>query len=178
MYLGIYDNITIQNLKLKGTKPLLIRVLEPSYLKSSIPYGIKNINEYVDILELYFDDIINQNIQKSSDYIYFSKDMAKSLNVFILKNDFDEIAVHCSAGISRSPAIGLCISKILDNKSIENEIINYSHFIPNKQVLEVFNSFNYVKKIVSKEIVFRNPEIYHFNDASKDLIDFLDYDER
>lgn len=60
---------------------------------------------------MYFDDILVPKLQSNS--VFFTTEMAKKLNQFILENDFDEIAIHCSAGISRSPAIGLCVAKIL-----------------------------------------------------------------
>lgn len=162
MYFGIYDYRTIQSLKPKTDNAVLIRVLEPSYQVSGIPYDIENIGDYKNVLELYFHDITDTKIQLPNNFIYFSKDLSKKLNNFILENNFDEIAIHCSAGISRSPAIGLCVSKILENMEMENMILSYSHFIPNKQILETFNSFNYITKPFNGEIVFRNLEVYGF----------------
>ena len=160
MYFGIYDYRTIQYLKPKTDNAVLIRILEPSYQISGIPYVIENIKDYNNVLELYFHDITNTQIQLLNTAISFSKDLAKQLNNFILENDFDEIAIHCSAGISRSPAIGLCVSKILQSQEMEDMILSYSHFIPNKQILETFNSFNYITKPFNGKIIFRNLELY------------------
>lgn len=178
MYFGIYDNYTIRKLELKGEKPILIRILEPSYLKSKIPYKIQNLDKYNNVLELYFDDILIPKFQKNS--IFFSIEMAKELNRFILENDFDEIAIHCNAGISRSPAIGICVAKILNSEKMQQQISNYTHFFPNRQVLDVFNSFNFIRKNVSNNlpIIFRNLDIYNFCDIDNKLIDemFIDID--
>lgn len=162
MYFGIYDYRTIQSLKPKADNAVLIRILEPSWEISGCPYVIKNIEDYNNVLELYFHDITNSQIQLPNTAIGFSKDLAKKLNHFILENDFDEIAIHCSAGISRSPAIGLCVSKILQNKEMEDMILSYSHFIPNKQILEIFNSFNYITKPFNGKMIFRNLEFGEF----------------
>ena len=173
MYFGIYDNKTIRQLELKGSKAILIRILEPSYLKNGIPYEIKNIDKYVNVLELYFDDILIPKLQRKS--VFFSNEMAKKLNQFILENDFDEIAIHCNAGISRSPAIGLCVAKILNAKDMGQQITNYTHFFPNKQILDTFDSFDFVCKsgFNNYDIIFRNLEIYNFSDKNNNEIDKL-----
>ena len=41
-------------------------------------------------------------------------------------------------------------------------ILSYSHFIPNKQILEIFNSFNYITKPFNGKIIFRNLEFGEF----------------
>ena len=173
MYFGIYDNKTIRNLELKGSKAILIRILEPSYLKNGIPYEIKNLDEYYNVLELYFDDILVPKLQRK--FVFFSIEMAKKLNQFILDNDFDEIAIHCNAGISRSPAIGLCVAKILKSKDMEQQISNHIHFLPNNQILTTFDSFDLVCKNSSNnnDIIFRNLELYNFSNRSNNEMDKL-----
>lgn len=158
---------------MKGSKAILIRILEPSYLKNGIPYEIKNLDKYVNVLELYFDDILIPKFQSNS--VFFSTEMAEKLNQFILKNDFDEIAIHCSAGISRSPAIGLCVAKILKSTDMEQQITNYTHFLPNKQILDTFASFDFVCKnsFSSNYSIFRNLEVYNFSNIKNNKIDKL-----
>ena len=173
MYFGIYDDMTVRKLELKGSKSILIRILEPSYLKNGIPYEIKNLDKYVNVLELYFDDIQIPRLQRKS--VFFTNEMAKKLNQFILENDFDEIVIHCNAGISRSPAIGLCVAKILNSKNMEQQITNYTHFLPNKQILDTFESFDFRLKNISNdnEIIFRNLELYNFSEIDNNKIDKL-----
>lgn len=145
MYFNICDSVSIRNYSLKGNKSILIRILEPSYKLNGIPYIISNIEKYKDILELYIEDTLidleNKNI--------FDYKKAKILNDFILKNDFDEVIVHCSLGISRSPAIMICIAMILNNVELENIIKNKYRFY-NLYIVDVFKKSNYsVKKLVS-----------------------------
>lgn len=146
MYFNIYDDVSIRNYNLKGKKAILIRILEPSYKVSGIPYIINNINQYKDILELYIEDTIigSQIINKENVFDY---EKAKILNDFILKNDFDEVVVHCSLGISRSPAIMICIAKMLNNSKLEN-IIKERYKFYNEYIVNVFERTNYSIKIV------------------------------
>lgn len=140
MYWGIYDDYTIRMLKPKGKRALLVRALEPSYLEKGIPYKIYTLNQYVDVLELYFHDISEiVSDEFYNRYRLFNEYMARELIDFIERNDFDEINIHCSAGISRSSALMICVSKIIGNEEIEQEIYKSSRFIPNQLVLSVFN---------------------------------------
>ena len=137
MYWGIYSSEHIQHLKLKGKRPILIRALEPLYKEGKIPYEIPNINKYIDVLELYFDDITDERVDKK--FVLFNRDMSYKLIDFINKNEFDEIVVHCAMGISRSSALMICISKILNLPQIEEVIIKSNRFNPNKLVLKIFS---------------------------------------
>lgn len=144
MYFNICNDVNIKNFKLKGQKSILIRLLEPSYLVTGIPYDIDNIHKYKSILELYITDSSNENS------IYnFDIDKAKLLNNFILINDFDEVVVHCSLGISRSPAIMICIAKILNNIELET-LIKEKYKNYNSYIVKVFENYKYI----IKELVF------------------------
>ena len=46
MFFSICNDVSIRNYHLKGTKSILIRILEPSYRVNGIPYTINNINQY------------------------------------------------------------------------------------------------------------------------------------
>lgn len=155
MYFGIYDKETIKKIKPIGMKPILIRILEPNSKNESF----KNMKYYNNILNLYFKDDDS-----------FTFDDLKKLNEFIIENDFDEFAIHCSLGISRSPAIGICVAKMLSNIEIEQIILNYDHFIPNKHILFLLNNSVYSKKKVEEPVYFRNQDIYHFDKEEIDKI--------
>lgn len=168
MYWGIYDDYTIRMLRPKGKKAILVRALEPSYKERDIPYKIYALNQYIDVLELYFDDICEVlSIEANNRFTLFNEDMARELIEFIKRNDFDEVNVHCGAGISRSSALMICISKIIDMPQIEKEIINSNRFIPNKLVLSVFDkAFNGDKLIIhNKDIINTNKERLRENTA-------------
>lgn len=163
MYWGIYDDYTIRMLKPKGKKALLIRALEPSYKDSGIPYKIYALNQYEDVLELYFDDICEIKSDRAYDrFKLFNEDMARELISFIKNHEFDEINVHCGAGISRSSALMICISEIINKPEIKEKILTCDRFIPNQLVLSVFNRvFNYEhKNIEDTELIHTNEEIW------------------
>lgn len=141
---GVYDDYAIRNIKPIGDNSVLIRVLEPRYRETGIPYKIKHLNEYNEVLELYFDDIRFDIPDEYKDrFIEFNEEMANKLIDFIKKHDINEVNVHRNKGSSRSSAIMYCIALILDDKSIINEIDSDSYYNPNKQVLSVFKSIFY-----------------------------------
>ena len=99
--------------KFKPTKPtLLISVQDGD--KSFLPFKERTNHitrsRYVDTLFCYFDDV-----EDSSQIFSFSKNDARQIINFLdrhfTKNDFENIIVHCQAGISRSQAIALFIAK-------------------------------------------------------------------
>lgn len=145
---GVYDDYSIQSIIPSEQNSILIRVLEPAYKNNRIPYTIKHIDKYTDVLELYFDDIVFEIPEEyKGRFIGFDIDMAEKLIDFINNNDFDEINVHCNKGSSRSSAIMHCVAYILNDKSIINEIEKDSYYNPNKLVLNVFNEFINNKQI-------------------------------
>lgn len=171
LYWGIYDEISVMNLKLKGNKPILIRALEPEYFGGKEPYKIKNKDKYVDILELFFVDLITEEPEKYKDeFILFNKEMSKELENFILSNDFDEIVVHCSAGISRSSALMICISKIINRYDIEKEIMDCGRFFPNEYVLKVFNQTNKLNTNKYKDHKTENTRTWKYSSGELDVL--------
>lgn len=155
MYFGIYDREIVKKIKPIGTKPLLIRILDPN---SKGEY-FENIKYYHNVLELYVKD----------DNSFTFNDL-KKLNKFIIENTFDEISIHCSLGVSRSPAIGICVARMLSNLEMENIILDYDHFIPNQHIISVLNNSHYLKKQIEEAIYFRNVDIYHFDKEKVDKI--------
>lgn len=174
MYFGIYDNYTIRSLKPKGKKPILIRALEPEYLREGkIPYEIRYIDKYVDVLELYFEDIVDYPpVEYKDRFVLFNTNMARQLIDFIMKNDFDEIMVHCNAGVSRSSALMICISKILGIPEIEDKVYKSGRFVPNKLILNEFSKCEYSPKYKNYEhkIINTNEELWEEEQFDINLI--------
>lgn len=158
MYIGIYDSKRVTNVSLKGNNSILIRILEPSGYSNDLP--IINYSSYQDILELYLPDYIKKiNTQELTEI--FSE-----LNQFILDNDFDEIIIHCSLGISRSPAIMICIAKIINNLELE-ELIKDQYKFYNKFIVQRFENYPYLtKEIEDKEIIHDYQSFFISNDDS------------
>lgn len=143
---GIYDDYTIRKVKPTRNNSVLIRILEPRYKETGIPYKINYLDEYSAILELYFDDI-NFNIPDNykDRFVQFNEDMVIELINFIKNNDFNEVNVHCNKGSSRSSAIMYCVALILNNKSVIKEIDRDSYYNPNIQVLDIFKKVFYIE---------------------------------
>ena len=144
MYWGIYDDYTIRTYKPKSNKAILIRALEPSYKDNGCPYRVKYLNNFQAVLELYFDDIRDAVIiDKYKDrFTLFNTDMANKLYQFVINQDFDEVIIHCNAGISRSSALMICFSKIINRPDLENAIINCGMYLPNQLIIDEFNKLN------------------------------------
>lgn len=143
MYYGIYDEYTITKIKPLGKKPIVIRLLDTEK---------EPLENFDKVLNLFVADIIMKLDAKN---IYNEKH-AKMINEFILNNDFDEILVHCSLGISRSPAVMAYIALILDDKKMFNDILNEKHFLPNKLILKKSMEYNYIIKKDTREKISRN----------------------
>ena len=81
---------------------------------------------YQDIMFLYFDDINNEDIRNgmSSATAFTDEDalhIIRFLERHYAQNDFDEIIIHCEAGISRSHVIALFIAMYFEN---DDELFN------------------------------------------------------
>lgn len=163
MYFSICNDVSIRNYRLKGNKSILIRILEPSFKKDGVPYKIGNITEYKDVLELYIEDTII-GYEKVNKENVFNSETAKILNEFILKNDFDEVVVHCSLGISRSPAIMICIAKILNNHKLE-DLIKESYTFYNSYIVEIFEKTNYSIKEEKDSKIIEGNVLYRKNNS-------------
>ena len=139
MYWAIYDDYLIRRIKPKTNKSLLIRVLEPCYLNNGIPYQITHEKDYLDVLNLYFDDIEYMPKSFNKNLVLFNEETAKKLIDFLKKYDFEEVNVHCEAGVSRSSAVMICISKLIQIPEIENNIYKLGIYKPNRLILDIFN---------------------------------------
>ena len=156
MYFGICDGHRIKYANPKGGKAILIRCLSQSEYTRS-PLATQDIVKYSNILKL--------NLQDKN---FLSLENIKLLNEFIINNDFDEVIAHCALGISRSPAIMICVAKILQCEPIET-MIKEKYNLYNKSIVQMFESFPYQEKVINdSEVIFRN--LYKTNDEEKILI--------
>ena len=83
-------------------------------------------NRYKDILFLYFDDLNSKDLEKDPYNSFAFKDYhAEQIISFLKKHyhaqDFDEIIIHCQAGVSRSHAVALFTAKYFEK---DDELFN------------------------------------------------------
>lgn len=162
LYFSINSERDMEKFMPKGEKAILIRVLEPWYKEKGIPYEMENIDKFSNVLELYFWDHANdedpEDMTEWEEYEIFTEKMAVELNEFIVNNDFDEVTVHCTEGFSRSPAIAMCIARILKLEDLVVKIAN-GQYVPNLWVLLVFSKINVIYKegFKDSDVIYRSP---------------------
>lgn len=155
MYFGIFDEDTVTNLELKGEKPILVRIFSPD-IPDEEKTIIENEEEYINILELYIKDYGEEPDENELNDIF------EKLNNFILENDFDEVITHCTFGLSRSPAIMICIAKILENKFFEDVVKEYFKAY-NRYIVKKFEEYPYKVKNIEITRLLRETTIYRLD---------------
>lgn len=141
-----------------ASKPETYDVIEVPYLVISISsheeptVAIPSNDNCVDKLFLKFDDV-SYETQKtlayydSVAYSMIKEDAIKILDfVFKYKDDVNDIIVHCEAGISRSPAIAVALSEILNGKDQERYIqslngLSYANLLVRDLILQEYQDF-------------------------------------
>ena len=149
MYFGVSNCYSIRKLKFKGKKPIVISCLSNS---EHSDIGFDEFDDFVKTLKL--------DIKDTSD---FDLKNAELLNEFILNNEFDEVITYCAIGMSRSPAIMICISKILQSPLMEKTIKDKYKFY-NKSIVESFGEFPYKTKESNDTTVIYSD----YNESNKD----------
>lgn len=131
----------------------------------------------IDIHKVWFDDIENAINPKLK---LMTIDQAKGIKEFVdkYKNKVDNIKIHCTAGISRSGAVGCVIARYLNND--DNYIWATGRYLPNKHVYktmcEAFNLeysdklFEYKTKLKEGNLKFCNDYGVNINDMFCDVI--------
>lgn len=120
-------------------------------------FNLDFYNKYINVLKLNIDDIdtcltSNTNL---NNYKIFNKNNYNEIINFVdlnTKQNIDEIVIHCNAGISRSPAIGIGLCKYLNLNKEFNEMIKNKKYIPNLNILSYFCDIEDLKKQRLKDI--------------------------
>lgn len=119
--------------------------------KQELPYKQRTNHitrkRYVDCLFLYFDDVEPDAIPGQPTMPFaFSDEDAKAIINFLRRHyqarDFEDIIVHCQAGVSRSHAVALFIAKYFTKDDAEyhrllgqeNKVYGGNHYVYNKLV--------------------------------------------
>lgn len=91
---------------------------------------------YLDVLNLFFDDVDpSRKGNNLRGYVLFNDRHAKKIADFVTKNfeKFEDVMVHCSAGISRSCAVGAALGDFY-RWQYDPEILNRQEDGPNSLV--------------------------------------------
>lgn len=123
-------------------KTVIIRVSEPDYEKEwKTP--LLHHEQFADILHVFFYDVTDAQIERilkeepHAPYFAITKEEAEKILTFVDKHkDADRVVVHCSAGISRSPAVGIAIAGHFDLWHEERKLFDSDLYIPNQTVIE------------------------------------------
>lgn len=96
---------------------------------------IKNNERIKDILYLNFDDL-DFNIEG---YTLFNSYMANQIKILIdkYKHTLSHYIVHCTAGISRSAAVGFILTKYLNGD--DSDLFKKGCYVPNKLVYKIMS---------------------------------------
>jgi len=132
------NNITDENVetRMKDSALISINDTEGSWNKSWFD------RDHPNVIRLWFDDVENDE-QKSPTNAFtckaFSVEQAEQLFNFIKKNADKDFIVHCSAGISRSGAVGSFINDYLNSDMEYFEKANRHRILPNSHVSRLLN---------------------------------------
>lgn len=139
IYWNVLDCYSVQDYKPITNNALLIRMLEPIRGNKCYDLDIKNINLYKEVVCIRCDDIEKQIQEKT---ILFNNNHAKQIQT-TLYNNYDEIVVHCSAGISRSAGVMLAVAEYLNDTEMIDYINKCGFYMPNRYITKVLlNTLN------------------------------------
>lgn len=126
-------------------KAAIIRVHDGGYNLDSIQ------GHYGNVLTMSFYDIVPK-AGLPVNWNYFNMDDGENLLKFFqnLSEGFNELVIHCHAGVSRSPAIAIAYGWFAgDNRIIEQ--IKQGNYIPNSQVLHIMSRMIFKDRFVARD---------------------------
>ena len=140
---------------------ILISIL--STVETPLSQEVKD--RYLDVLELRFDDIVEEQEGLS----LFNFRHVKEIQHFVNKHIIGDIVVHCSQGVSRSTAVALAICiYIKKNNNMLVETIRYSDKMnPNEHVTNVF------KDVFEHGRDYRDNPSYDYDDLKDHMVVLL-----
>lgn len=123
-----------------------------------------------ETLSIRFSDITDKEHKQTKKGILFKEDQAKSIVSFIDKINLlniTELYIHCTAGISRSGAIGTWACRYLNLDETEFRK-NNRHILPNIYILCTLNKFchindDYLDFWKNSENEIKRKKIFNFN---------------
>lgn len=113
---------------------IIISMVDPNYEPPEIK-GLKEGSEHlIGICNLRFSD--DDDIDTMEDSILMSDKQAEKISTLVnkFKDDVELIICQCDLGISRSPAVALALSEMLNGPSADNTMFFDPPFMPNEYV--------------------------------------------
>lgn len=116
-------------------------------------------NEHIiDKLKLWFDDITIKDHEDEDLRLMCEADADKTKRfIDTYKDKLNNIIVHCTAGISRSGAVGCCIARYLNGD--DKYLLATGRYIPNKHVYELMCEvlgLEYSEELFKNKLNIRN----------------------
>jgi len=96
-----------------------------------------------NVLILFFDDVCDPVAETGRHARAMDESDAEAVARFAASSDPRPVIVHCTAGISRSGAIGVCLDEYYNRKCMSNETeheifcSNHRHIAPNSHVMQL-----------------------------------------
>lgn len=123
MYFTIMSRGLAENKETHITVPyIVISISSHGERSANIPVS----NSCLDILHIKFDDVSSkEEIEFNHCTIAISDEDARNILEFVerYKKDVNDMIIHCEAGISRSPGVGLALNQIFNGKGSERKYI-------------------------------------------------------
>ena len=121
--------------------------------------ALYNNNEHIiDKLKVWFDDIWEKEYE-DEDLKLMRRTDAIKIKMFIdtYKDKVNNIVVHCTAGISRSGAVGCVLARYLNGD--DNYLLATGNYIPNKHVYKLMCEtfgLEYSEELFKEKMKIRN----------------------
>lgn len=112
--------------------------------------------------ELLVDDILPNYLVYEPQMVAFGDAHVAQLKTFFeLAKNYEHVIIHCSAGISRSPAVAILFARHLNRLDLECAICLANWILPNPWILSFEPEFNQ-HKLPTELMELRN-ELYRHN---------------
>lgn len=147
------DEITLFSAKDLTEDCIVISINDTGF--NTVIYDNKHI---VDKIKLWFDDITLPK-HENNDLTLMYPEQAELIALFIdrYKDNISNIIVHCTAGISRSGAVGCVLARYLNGD--DEYLLATGRYIPNKHVYKLMcESFGleYSEELFKEKLRIRN----------------------
>lgn len=174
------DIMSKDKCKLFSTKELTDDCIIISINDTGYDTEIYNNKNIIDICKLWFDDIDNIKYE-DNDLKLMTKDQGKQIKDFVnkYKDRVKHIVIHCTAGISRSGAVGFVLARYLNGD--DKYLWAKDRYLPNKHVYKLMCEtlgLEYSDKLFKDRKRFRNRNNHYtiksYGDYGIDLVEMFE----